>query len=62
MNFMILMTIYTLGQQPQELVMDSNLTGEDCISGMIEAKKFAEKVGGVLSCEFDNAQPWDFDE
>lgn len=57
--FVLLLTIWGTEDVPQVWALDTALSGEDCIQGMLDAANTAEKMGASLSCEFDLGEPWD---
>ena len=55
-KFAFIVTIWFAdGTPPDVYVMDSNLTGEDCIAAMIDYAPTAAAMGWIGSCEIDFA-------
>lgn len=55
-TFILLLTLWTAeGPAPIVHVVDSNMSGTDCIQGMIAMESEAIELGGIISCEFDYA-------
>ena len=52
--FMLIFTIVWFGESAT-YVVDSNMTGEDCITAMQDTLQLASAIGGIVSCEFDFA-------
>ncbi len=55
-QFILLLTIWTAETpHPDVYVIDSGMSGTDCIEAMIATEAEAEHLRGILSCEFDYA-------
>ena len=52
--FMLVFTIVT-SAGPIDFVVDSGITGEDCIERMQDYESQAKEAGGYVACEFDYA-------
>lgn len=53
-TFMLLVTVWNpFFNQYEITVLDTRMTGEDCIAAMIDKEPMASVSGSVLSCEFD---------
>ena len=56
MTYILLLTIWSADTpQPDVYVLQSGLTGEQCIAGMVDFKPMEDNGVGNLSCEFDHA-------
>ena len=55
-QFILLLTLWTAeSAHPDVYVLDSGMSGMDCIEAMIATESEAVELRGILSCEFDYA-------